>query len=243
MMEFQKTQHAFIDAIRNEAAPVPNGVASARMAIYRELFFNNIQGFVNQAFPVLRSIYPQAEWQQLQRQFFQTAKFDNPYFVSIAETFLAWFGEQPQQYPFAVELAHYEWVELYLATLAAEPVEPFNLKGPLRLASTALVLQYQYKVMYIKPNHLPTAPEAAGCFMLVYRNSADGIGFIELNPLSAALLNVLAEQQGLDFSELCRQFALLVPQIPMSEWLAQAESLCVDLAQKGIIQPSKIQQK
>lgn len=242
-MDFQKTQFAFIQAVRNPESPLPQGVDAERMAIYRDLFFNNIQGFVNQAFPVLRSIYLPADWQQLLRQFFQTATFENPYFVSIAETFLDWFSEQSQRYPFAQELAHYEWVELYLGTLAADPVEPFNLQGPMRLASTALVLQYQYKVMLIQPNHLPTEPEAAGCFMLVYRNSADEIRFIELAPFSAALLNLLAEHEGLEFSELCQQFAALVPQLPMSDWLAQAESLCIDLAQKGIIQPSKIQQK
>jgi len=44
-MSFQQHQAAFAAYIRNpENSPLPVGVKPERMAMYRELFFNNIDG-------------------------------------------------------------------------------------------------------------------------------------------------------------------------------------------------------
>jgi hypothetical protein len=79
--------------------------------------------------------------------------------------------------------------------------------------------------------------------LLVYRNIDDQVRFIALNQLTAALLTLLSERPGLDFVELTHEFSALLPQLAGVEWLAQARSLCFDLAQKGVIQPSQISEK
>jgi len=45
--EFQKKQYAFAAHIRDpENVPAPEGIEDRRMAIYRELFFNNIRNLL-----------------------------------------------------------------------------------------------------------------------------------------------------------------------------------------------------
>ena len=48
----------------------PADVEERRMAIYRDLFFNNVDGFVSSAYPVLKSLYTEQAWQRLIRHFF-----------------------------------------------------------------------------------------------------------------------------------------------------------------------------
>ena len=45
----------------------PEGIEDRRMDIYRELFFNNISGFLSNNFPVLRTLYELDEWTNLCR--------------------------------------------------------------------------------------------------------------------------------------------------------------------------------
>lgn len=243
MSDFRAQQLAFIQAIRSPEQVIPSDVTPERMAVYRELFFNNIQNFVNSAFPVLRSILPAALWQHNLRKFFAEATLTSPYFLNIAESYLDWLANEPQLLPFAVELAHYEWAELYVATLPCPLLQQFDLTGPLQLAECALVLSYQFPVHQISPDFQPQEPLLDGCYLLVYRNINDQVRFIALNQLSAALLTLLSERPGLDFVELTHEFSALLPQLAGVEWLAQARSLCLDLAQKGVIQPSQISEK
>ncbi|MEY3281450.1 MAG: hypothetical protein RL674_1435, partial [Pseudomonadota bacterium] len=56
-MNFQEHQSAFAAYIRNpDLNPIPVGVRHERMAVYRELFFNNITGFLTANFPVLHRL-------------------------------------------------------------------------------------------------------------------------------------------------------------------------------------------
>ena len=56
-MSFQATQNAFMQHIRDpEKHPKVYGIEDRRMKIYRELFFNNISGFLDSGFPVLASM-------------------------------------------------------------------------------------------------------------------------------------------------------------------------------------------
>src|SRR5690606_34660411 len=88
-MQFQRIQQAFIAHIKDpEHQSAPADIEDRRMAIYRELFFNNVEGFIASAFPVLKSLYKDADWQVLVRQFFVQYQCTSPYFLHIAEHFL-----------------------------------------------------------------------------------------------------------------------------------------------------------
>ena len=54
---FIETQYQFAATIRDpENKPAPDNIEPRRMTIYRELFYNNIEGFIANGFPVLRQI-------------------------------------------------------------------------------------------------------------------------------------------------------------------------------------------
>ncbi len=56
--------------------------------MYRELFFNNIEGFLSGNFPVLRKILDDQQWFALVQDFFAKHPCQSPYFSEIPEEFL-----------------------------------------------------------------------------------------------------------------------------------------------------------
>ncbi len=59
MDPFQQQQQALTAYLRDpESCPAPQGVEPRRLAVYRDLFYKNIEGFISGGFPVCRSIFP-----------------------------------------------------------------------------------------------------------------------------------------------------------------------------------------
>ena len=64
--DFQAFQHAFARHIRDpHHTPRPAGVPARRMAVYNELLFNNITGFLDACFPVCRKLIGEKRWRRL----------------------------------------------------------------------------------------------------------------------------------------------------------------------------------
>ena len=177
---FQDKQYAFAAHIRDpEFRPAPDGVEDRRMAIYRELFFNNLRSLLQKNFPVLYKLHTQDQWNRFIRQFMQQHQAKTPYFMQLAEEFLAFLQSeyQPQadDYPFLLELAHYEYIELALSLSTEENnLENVDPDGDL-LANTPVksaltwIYAYQYAVHRISPDYLPTQPEEQPVYLAVYR--------------------------------------------------------------------------
>ena len=45
--------------------PPPEDIEPRRLKIYEELVYNNIEGFLSGGFPILRSLYEDADWHGL----------------------------------------------------------------------------------------------------------------------------------------------------------------------------------
>lgn len=201
---FKQQQYAFTAHIRDpENHALPDGIEDRRMKIYRELLFNNVNGFVSSAFPVLRSLYEDETWQRMIRDFFAHHQSVSPYFLKISEEFLAYLQQEHQPQPEdpagMIELAHYEWVELALSVLdediEMDDIDPNGdlVQGRPVISPLAWPLAYQFPVHQMGPDFLPeTAPEQP-TYLVVYRNRNDEIRFMELNPVTARLLHLLQE--------------------------------------------------
>ncbi|MEO3866919.1 HvfC family RiPP maturation protein [Rheinheimera fenheensis] len=242
-MHFQQVQQAFVAHIKNPELPMPEGIAEDRMAVYRELFFNNVQGFVGSAFPVLKSLYPQARWQALVRQFFIRFTCNSPYFLHIAEHFLHFLQQdyQPQAEdpPFLLDLAHYEWAELYLSTKQLQQQEqPLSAEhlseAPLALSALTMLLAYPYPVHLISSEFQPQADGETQCYLL-YRNRGDEVKFVLINPLTAALLHHLQQAPGSTLQQLVELIAPFVPQLDSDTLLNGASTILQDFAAKGLL--------
>lgn len=201
---FQDKQYAFAAHIRDpEHRPAPEGIEDRRMAIYRGLFFNNLRSLLQKNFPVLYKLHNKDQWARFVRQFMQKHQAKTPYFLQLSEEFLAFlqneYEMQDDDFPFLLELAHYEYIELALSISTTENdlsnVDPDGdlLRGIPVKSELTWPFAYQYAVHRISPDYIPTEPEAQPVYLAVYRQSNDKVGFLELNPVSASLLNAVEE--------------------------------------------------
>jgi hypothetical protein len=200
--EFQQKQYAFAAHIRDpENNPAPAGVEDRRMAIYRELFFNNLHNLIGSTFPVIKKLHSRDKFRALIRAFMVRHQAQTPYFLEIPREFLAFLENeyelQDDDFPFLVELAHYEWVELALSV--SEEVNDTKdvdvdgdlLRGiPVRSA-LAWTFAYQFPVHRISLEFKPTAPGETPTFLAICRKANDDMDFMELNPVTARLLELI----------------------------------------------------
>ena len=236
LLPFQRQQLAFAAHIRDpDRAPRPPDVEERRMAIYRELFYNNVEGFISGTFPVLRSLFDARRWHALVRDFFARHRSHTPLFPELPLEFLVYLREerrpQPKDPPFMLELAHYEWVEngVTFATeeIVAQPVRPRGdlLKGRPFVSPLAWRLDYKWPVHRIGPDFQPRRWPAQITHLVVYRNRRDEVKFLQLNPVTARLLDLL-KSGGLTGQQALETLALeLNPSEPHVLINAGAETL------------------
>ncbi len=202
MTELRKFQLEFGRYVRDPAAQsLPEHIPPRRARVYEELLFNNISGFINACFPVCRSLCSAEQWLGLRRDFFRDWRAQSPYFSQIPAEFLA-FLEQNEALlerlpPWFLALAHYEWVELDLdvrkADNAVVPLQDTRDPKALRLNPVLHNLAYEWPVHKIRPDALPEAPQAT--FLVALRNAEHQVRFIEVNPATSMLINLLQEQE------------------------------------------------
>lgn len=195
MLAFQHFQHEFGHHLRDpRGAARPPGIPARRMAIYTELLFNNLTGFLDACYPVTRSVLGERRWRDLNRAFFREARCQTPYFREIPREFLFWLPEDAGP-PWLKELMHYEWVELGLDVMDADPPthDPDGdlLAGIPVLAPALMNLAYAWPVQRIGPDYRPRKPRLTN--LLVFRDLDDTVRFVELNPISARLVTLLQE--------------------------------------------------
>lgn len=247
--DFIRTQFNFTAHIRDpEHTPLPDGIEARRMKIYSDLFYNNIEGFISSGFPVLKTIYREENWHRMVRDFFIQHRCETPYFLEIAEEFLAYLqhsrSPQPEDPAFLIELAHYEWVELALM-IADEEIDlnGINPNGDLldahpQVSSLAWSLAYQYPVHQISANFIPEATDNAS-YLVVYRDRNDSVEFMEVNPVTARLLQLLNENEQLSGRQALEQIADELQAADNETIINAGHDALQQLQQHGIIVGSK----
>lgn len=214
-----KLQYAFAAHIRDpENAPAPDDVEDRRMGIYRELFYNNIRSFISFNFPVLKRLHSKREWDAMIRDFYVRHRCHTPLFPELPREFLQYVeefrGEDQGDPPFMLELAHYEWVELALALNDADPDDiPVNRSGNLMdevpvISPVAWRLSYRFPVHQIKPDYQPTEPPAQPTHLIVYRAPDFKVRFLEINPVTARLVELMQSQTNLTGLDCLKQVAI-----------------------------------
>jgi hypothetical protein len=217
--EFQRKQLEFAAHIRDpENVPAPPGIEDRRMAIYRELFFNNIRGLLSGTFPVLRKLHSDDQWQNFIRQFMQKHRSTTPYFLQLPQEFLTFLQNEYEagadDFPFLTELAHYEYIELALSIATdsddLSDIDPEGdlLSGVPVKSVLAWVYAYSYPVHRISKEFQPEKPAEQAAYLAVYRRDDDKVRFLELNPVSAGLLDAITENDaGKSGEQLLRNLA------------------------------------
>jgi len=206
---FTQAQYEFAAHIRDpKSNPKPADVEARRMKIYSELFFNNVEDFISNTYPVLKSITAEDDWQKMMRDYFSSHLSHTPLFPEMPREFLKYLEterDDPKDPPFIKELAHYEWIELALMTSDLDSDidwDHIDVDGDLLdkkpiMSPLAWPLTYTYPVQQISADFIPKAPSEQPIYLLIYRDKKDKVHFMELNPVTALLVQLLDEDNGL----------------------------------------------
>lgn len=203
---FAAVEARFAAYLRDPAvAAPPDDVDPARAAVYARLVFHNVESLLAQCFPVLHSVCATADWQALVRDFLVRHRARTPLFPRLPQElvkFLADGGRAGDPVWFA-ELADYEWLETECAQDPREIDDVVRVDPQADLLDDVPILNplararaYRYPVHTIAPGRLPQAPSSEAVWLVVYRRRDDSIAFLQLNAVSARLVELLARNEG-----------------------------------------------
>ncbi len=244
--EFIQAQYAFAAHIRDpEHQAPPRGLEDRRMAVYRELFFNNIESFVGGNFPVLRGIIADEPWEEMVRDFLIKHRCRSPYFTEIGLEFLDYLEHErvpePSDPAFLYELAHYERIELDLSIAAEpEPTEGLDPNGDLLsehpiVSPLARNLSYRFPVHRVGPDYQPGEAPPQPSFLLVYRDRDEEVRFLEINAATAHLVELLQENPGLSGLSVLKRLAEALRHPEPEQIITFGLGILTDLRQRHII--------
>jgi len=248
---FRAVQYQFAGHIRNpDQVQMPEGVDDRRMKVYRELFYNNIEGFLAGNFPVFKSLSDESYWHSLVRDFMTKHRCQTPYFLEIGQEFMQYVSECRTDCTddpvFMQELLHYEWVELALDSSTQEiPTEGIDPEGDLLTgvpvqSPLAWSLSYEYPVHQIGPGFQPDEPSQHPVYLLVYRDRSDQVQFMEINAVTARMLFLMQQQVDASGRALLEQIASELNHADIDVVIAGGAEVLENLRQKGVILGTRI---
>jgi hypothetical protein len=225
-----------------EHVAAPAGIEDRRLAIYRELLFNNIRELLGGNFPVLRMLLGEARWQALVRGFYRDHRSQTPLFPEIAREFLRYLESLPEpEPPFLGELAHYEWVELALQISEARTDDIAHdaggdlLAGAPVLSPLAWPLAYRWPVHRLGPEFQPATPPDAPSLLLLRREADGDVRFSELSPLAFRLLGRLGDEPQLSGHDQLQALAREAGVPTDDAFIAQGRRLLEQMRDSGVL--------
>ncbi|MCC8363654.1 putative DNA-binding domain-containing protein [Lysobacter sp. A6] len=195
-------QFAFTAHLRDPVHhAAPTGIEERRLAVYRDLLFNSLEGLLASKFPVIKQTLGEEAWRDLVRAFYATHRCATPLFTEVGAEFVDYLGAPSlprtrESWPaWLPELAHYEYLELAVSIsddpLPAHDPDGDLLDGTPLLSPHARPVAYAWPVHRIGPDHQPDAPPDHPTLLLVRRDPAGDVHFSELSPLTFRLLQLL----------------------------------------------------
>jgi hypothetical protein len=239
MLAFQHWQRDLARHLRDpHHTPRPPEVPARRMAVYNELLFNNVCGFVDSCFPVCREQLGEGRWRRLCRTFYRDWPLHTPWFREIPREFVRYLQQAHIAQPlprWLAELAHYEWAEL--AEDVMDVTVPENdphgdlMARPVCLNPARIDVASSWPVHRIGPAWRPRRPEPV--FLVVFRDARDAVQFAEINAVTARVLALLGEGRtgGQALEQLAREMAYPDPHA-LSGF---GQQLLISLREQGIV--------
>ncbi|WP_322521517.1 putative DNA-binding domain-containing protein [Guyparkeria halophila] len=205
--DFRAIQEAFTAHVRDpDANPPPPGSKPERMAWYAKLFFNNIDGTLENAFPALRASLDDDDWQGLTRPFFRDHPAHSPILRDLPAEFVDFLQEDPGLADWQRELAAYELTRFDLMAEDADPapadLDPAGdlLAGRPVVSSLVRLMVTAYPVdrlaAKLEAGETPEIPPAGMHHLALHRDEHGAPYALNLTPGSAQLLLALTEKEG-----------------------------------------------
>lgn len=239
MSHLREFQLAFGRRIRGASrAPLPPGVPRQRMAVYEELLFNNLCSFLDRCFPVGRACLGDVRWARLCRAFYRDWPCATAWFREIPRAFVDYLeaGSRQRLPRWFAELARYEWAELAVDVMDVAPPAGLTdgdlVEGCPVVNPALLSLAFQWPVHCIGPDARPRRPVPVQ--LLVFRDAADAVCFVETNPATARLLSLL-EAGGVSGREALAQLAAELGRAPDAAFMDFGRHSLADLRRLGVL--------
>lgn len=232
--------------VRDPAAEAPPpGIEDRRLQVYRDLFYNSLQGLLAGNFPVIRKLLGDAPWHALVRDFYREFRCSTPLFPELPREFLQYLQQREQagrgDPPWLLELAHYEWVELALdLSEASDQTTPHDPEGDLLegvpvVSPVAWPLAYAWPVHQLAPDYLPAQAPPEPTLLLVRRGPDLRVHFHRLSPLTFRLLQRLAEHPDLDGRAQLHALAIEAAAPDVVAFVAQGATMLAQLKHDGVL--------
>ena len=103
------------------------------------------------------------------------------------------------------------------------------------LSPLAWPMVFSYPVHKIGPAFQPEKPDAQPVCLVVYRNRKDKVGFLEINPATARMLEICAEERQFSSRQILQQIASELPGAELGQLLAAGEATLAQLRNLDII--------
>lgn len=243
--ELRAQQFAFAAHLRDpEGAAPPPGIEERRLQIYRDLFYNSLEGLLAGSFPICKRVLGHDGWHQRVRAFFRDFRAQTPLFPELGREWLRYLElrrEQAAADPdWLLELAHYEWVEAALMLSEAEPdmaevdAQGDLLEGAPVITPLAWALAYRYPVHRIREDFQPDAPGESPTTLLVMRDAQDEVRFKQISLLAYLLIEAIGNNPELSGEDLLRGLATQ-QQADEETFLREGGALFEQLRERGVI--------
>lgn len=248
----QQFQLEFGDYLRSQRQSDTDSIPNRVGRVYQDLVFNNVCNFLNQCFPICRAILGDDDFKKLSLYFFERYPLHSPYFSEIPMQFVDflsqldlsnfdktnhWHNELTLQKndidfvpDYLSELAHYEWLELYVDTLPSDnhfAILNDNLTNvPYCVNTTIQNNHYNYPVHTISVDNCDDII-ADEVFLVVLRDFNNEIKFVHINALTHLLIDFIknSKQVYLSKADLIVQFAKHIDYHNADELLKYADEL------------------
>ena len=209
-----------------------------RFQVYRELVTERFVDVLHSVCPVAKSILGEDEWWDLVWDFLKHQPIQNVILRELPWEVSQYLKTHPhplaEKYPYLGELIEYEFLELRVVFAPEDTAK--TPAGKLRLNPAHCLAKYRWPVHFISEELSDPEKIPQGEFHLLLWRDPDSLDveFMELNPLSAALIELAKAtpqaEQGL-LEMLAKE-----QQIPVSEeYLSEGSGLIAELREKKIL--------
>lgn len=203
----------------------------SRLLTYRDLARSALEDPLPDCFPILHALLTEAgAWEDCVNAFFASRSIQSPYYRDVTPSFVSWLASSAwgqERWPFLLQLAHFEYIEVEILRWPDEAPPPGLQTAPapalhVVFDGAARNLAYTFRVHHAEKKD-PT-PEAGETFLLGYRVPDGEFFYSELSAHASAFLARCLE--GASIGEAASALDLS---------LEEVLSLLSDLAAKGAI--------
>jgi len=175
-----------------------------RLLVYRELVQGALEDPLPDCFPYTHQILDEAgAWADCVQAFIAARAVQSPYFRDINPTFVAWLAESgwgQERWPFLLQLAHYEYIELDVLRWPEAPSREGLGDTPgadLRVAFDGAFRNLAYQWRVHESTEEAPVPTGGPAHLVCYRDRDLGFETLEVDPHTSAFLARCLEGQAL----------------------------------------------